>query len=137
MVTIMPEPRFLHLSCRLDQGVLIAVINRAELRGEELTDAVRKELIAAVEHFGSTRVVLDLKPVEFLTSLGIRALMNFRRHLREKGGQVLLCNLEPAVAEILMVTRLAGVSQSSLIPFGIAPDAATAVTALAGVTSDK
>ena len=60
----MTEPRFLHLNCRTDQGVLVVFMTRIELRGDELTESVRKELVAAVEHYGSVKVVLDLDTVQ-------------------------------------------------------------------------
>src|SRR3954453_4935288 len=105
-VTAMAQLSFKYLDCRADQGVLVLTLNRPDLRGEELTDAVREELAAALNASGRSQVVLNLENVEFLTSMGIRALMLFRRHVRDRGGRLLLCGLSPLVADTLITPRL-------------------------------
>src|SRR5262245_42060002 len=137
VLTPTSEPRFLHISTRADQGVLVLTLHRAALRGEELATAVREELIAAADRSDNPRVVLNLEEVEFVSSLGIRALLLFRRHVRQRGGQLLLCSPAAEVADVLITTRLLGTSQSGLIPFGLAPDVSTAVGWLACPVSDK
>jgi anti-anti-sigma factor len=100
------------------------------LQGEEVTRAVGQELSAAVDDSGLTKVALDLDKVKFLTSLGLQALLHFRRHLRTKDGQLLLCNLSTGVADVLFTTRLATASELDILPFRLAPDVPTAVRQL-------
>lgn len=124
----MSQPQLLHVDTRTEKDVLVLTVLQPELWGEELTNAIRDELIQAVDHFGLTRVVLNLEQVKFLTSMGISALLHFRRHVRDKGGQIILCNLASVVAEVLITTHLVGgLSASAVIPFSIAPDVAAAV----------
>jgi anti-anti-sigma factor len=128
----MADARYRHLDSRLDQGVLVITLTAPGLQGEELCRAVGRELQAVVQDTGLGRVVLDFGKVKFLTSLGIQALLNFRRHLVPRKGQLLLCNLLPSVADVLVTTRVASASESDVIPFRLAPDVATAVKHLMG-----
>ncbi len=124
----MSQPQFLNIDCRTEKGVLILNVLQPELWGEELTNAIRDELVQAVDHYGLPRVVLNLEQVQFLTSMGISALLHFRRHVRELGGQIILCNVAPVVADVLITTHLVGgPSASAIIPFSIAADVPSSV----------
>jgi anti-anti-sigma factor len=67
-----------------------------------------------------TKVIIDLKDVNFLASRGIRTLMLSAKLLREKGGKLVLVN-PPATVEEIMKT--AGVD--TVVP--IAPDLSAAI----------
>jgi anti-anti-sigma factor len=118
---------FRHVQRRTEQGVLVLTVAVRELRCDEQTVAVGQELVAAVDEAGAHQVLLDLGPVKFLTSDGLCALLQLRRHVRVRGGQMLLCNVDPLVAEVLITTRLADGSSSAKIPFAMAADMPTAV----------
>ncbi len=75
-------------------------------------DAV-EEAVAAVSSAGCRRVVLDCRAVRHLVSGSLyphweplKPLLTLRRKLQEEGGRLVLCNLEPGIAEVLRVTRL-------------------------------
>jgi anti-anti-sigma factor len=128
----MPETPYRHLTTRTDRGVLVLTLTPAEMRGEELCAAVLEELCAAAAAVpGPPRVALDLGRVTFLTSLGISALLGFRRRLMPAGGRLLLCALSPAVAEVLFTTRLASAEPSSVSPLAVVADVEAAVAQLA------
>jgi anti-anti-sigma factor len=127
----MAEPRYRYLESRIEHGVLVLTVAVPQLQGEELSRAVGEEMQTAADDAALAKVVLDLARVKFLTSLGLQALLHFRRHLRPRGGQLLLCNLSPTVADVLFTTRVASASESDILPFRLAPDVATAVAQLA------
>src|SRR5262249_38653526 len=105
---IMPEAQYRHLTSRTESGILILTVTERALDADELTPALVEELrqaLAAVE--GTPRFVLDLQQVKFLASMGISALLNFRRQVRQRGGRPLLCSLDPLVADVLFTTKLA------------------------------
>ena len=126
---------FRYLQSRTEQGILVLTITRPELFCDQQTIAVGQELLTAVDQARARQVVLDLEPVEFLTSEGLRMLLQFRRRLRERGGQMLLCNVVPLVAEVLFTAQLADGTPSAKIPFAMTPDVAAAVTFLTGSPS--
>jgi anti-anti-sigma factor len=128
----MAERPFRHLTSHTDREVLVLTITSTELRGDRLTDHLLEELRRALADVpGAPRVVLDFQRVTFLTSLGIAALLCFRRWVRERGGQLLLCGLSATIADVLFAAKLASTSSSARIPFAITLDVPTAVAHLA------
>jgi anti-anti-sigma factor len=133
----MAEPPFKHLKRQVEQGILVLTITAAEIHSEGMTEDLRLELLAAVKGLENPKVVIDFQPVKVISTTCLRALLSFRRHLREKGGQVLLCNLSTQVAEVLYTTRLVSPTSSALIPFAMAPDVATSVAHLSEGASER
>lgn len=54
---------------------------------------------------GAPRVVINLGTVEFLVTTALAKLITCREKVRERGGSISLCSLQPAVAEVMEVTR--------------------------------
>jgi len=133
----MAQPDFKHLKRRVEQGVVILTLTDSEIISEGVTEDLRLELLAAVGSQDSPKVVIDFQAVKLISTTCLRALLSFRRHVREKGGQPLLCNLGPQVAEVLFTTRMASTTPSALIPFAIAPDVPAAVDHLSMASSQR
>jgi anti-anti-sigma factor len=53
---------------------------------------------------GSKQIIVDLHDVTFLSSSGLRALLLLARELRKDGGDLVLCALQPQVAEVFHLT---------------------------------
>jgi anti-anti-sigma factor len=126
----MPPTDFGHLHKRLEQGVCVLTLTDAELHGDEANRELQEELVRAVAELESPKVALDFQRVRFIAAAGLRALLQFRRHIRERDGQLLLCGLDSDVADVFYSTHLASDTPSALIPFAMAPDAAAAVAHL-------
>jgi anti-anti-sigma factor len=116
-----------HLMSHTEQGVLVLTLTDAEIRGDDLADEISQELCAAIASLDKPRVAVDFQRVRYMNSAGLRALLTFRRHLREKEGQMLLCGLSDALTETLVATRLATTTKSPIIPFTMVPDVPAAV----------
>ena len=52
------------------------------------------------------QVVLDLGPLRFIDSSGLGAMLSCLRQLREKGGELKLCQLSPPVRAAFELVRL-------------------------------
>jgi len=109
----MAEPEFRYLDKRLDQNVLVLTITAPELCGDELADAMRQELLAAVTPSGAQKVALDFQQVTYIASPGIRLLLGFRRHFQDMGGKLILCSLNPLITDVLNTARLINTTGSS------------------------
>ena len=133
----MAQPPFKHLKSRVEQGVLVLTVTASEIHSEGVTEDLRLDLLSAVEGQANPKVVLDLGPVKLISTTFLRALLSFRRRLREKGGQLLLCNLSTQVAEVLFTTRMVSASSSANIPFAMAPDVPIAVAHLSSTASER
>lgn len=54
---------------------------------------------------GRDRVVLDLSGVEYVASVGLRALMLAHRRVKAEGGVLVVAALQPVVHEIFEISR--------------------------------
>ena len=66
--------------------------------GEQLT-----ELVAQAD---VPRIVVDFGTVVHMSSSALGVLITLHKRVREKGGQLRLCNIQPTIYEIFMITRL-------------------------------
>lgn len=101
--------------------VLVAAI-RAPRIAEETVPAVRKALTEVADQ--SDKLVLDMGDVEFIASVGISALVVVRKRIASRKGQLVLCNVQPAVENVLKIMGLA-----KLIP--VEPDCDAALAKIA------
>jgi stage II sporulation protein AA (anti-sigma F factor antagonist) len=126
----MLTPNYRHLKYELQQGVLVLAPLDAELRTEEVVGRLRDEMFAALAEARASKVVLDLRHVQYVSSAGFQPLILLRRRLLDAGGAMVLCGLSPVLAEVFRVTRLVATT-SSPGQFESATDAAAAVALLA------
>ncbi len=126
----MPVSQYPHLKCGLAQDVLILSITEAQLQGDRLVEAVRLEMLAAVDAAKAKKVVVDFGGVRYLSSVGFRPLLALRRKLQEAGGRLVLCCLSSEVGEVFRATRLIGSNKSSSFVFEAQPSVAAAVASL-------
>lgn len=70
------------------------------------TDQLQQRLRAALPD-EPQRVVLDVSQLTFICSLGLGALVEYRRALAERGGTLRLAGASPAIADLFRKTRLA------------------------------
>ena len=75
------------------------------LNSEELDKKLRQELLTA------QRLVVDLIGVRYVSSTGVRVLMNAVQKMEEKGG-VVLRNVTP---EVMNVFRMIGIDEDLII----------------------
>jgi anti-anti-sigma factor len=105
----------------LEGGVLkVSLSGRMDIVG---TDAISVSL-AALAATDNRRVIIDLSGVDFLASIGVRAILQNARAHHLRGGVLVLLAPSPLVDEVL---RAAGVP--NVVP--IVPDLSAARAALA------
>jgi anti-sigma B factor antagonist len=68
-----------------------------------------REALGLLATQGRRRLAVDLGNVSFLTSTMVETLLALHRELTAHGGQLIVCNLSPAVREVFSVLRLADV----------------------------
>ena len=83
-----PDLRVVELSGRIDAAT-----------APEVNRMVRQAM-----RDGGKQIVVELRDVTFLSSSGLRALLLLARELRREGGDLVLCALQPQVAEVFHVT---------------------------------
>jgi anti-anti-sigma factor len=102
----MAAPPFQHLKSHTHRDVLVLTLTSPEIGSDDLADAVRREVLTACTGAGCKKVALDFQHVHYLASPGIRFLLAVRRHFQETGGRLVLCSLQPLIADVLNTARL-------------------------------
>ena len=127
----MAAPTFQHLDTRLDQDVLVLTFTSKDLCDEDAVEAVRQELLTAVDSGDTRKAVLDFQHVTYIASPGIRLLLGFRRHFQTRGGRLVLCALAPLISDVLNTARLISAAGSTLpVLFETAPDVPAGIARL-------
>ena len=121
---LMSAPAYQLLRVGEEDGVPVITVLCPELRTDTVIAKVEQELDDYLEKSGTRRLVLDLTPVHFLASTGLRILLMLRKRLRDLGGQFKMCGVHPYVQDVFRTTRL--FSQ----PFDILADPRSAAAAL-------
>ncbi len=131
----MPEPDGPILESALDRGVLVLAVNRKSIEGDEVAEALRKELLEVVDRSAARRVVMDLSRVCYLSSIAFWPLLSLRRRLADQGGRLVICGLTGTVADVFETTKMISATGPADAPFEVAADRAEAVVRLAGSAS--
>ena len=126
----MSDLRYRYLKTGVEQGVLVLTPSPSRLEGDSMAQTLVEDMQAAVALAGADKVVIDLEHVQYLTSADFRPFLALRKHLQEKGGRMMLCNLSPVVLELFEATKLIGSKGSSTVIFEAQPDVAAAVAFL-------
>ena len=94
-----------HVKARTEAGVLVLTILDQQVTGEEQCLALREELLDAAGQ-GSQKIAVDFQHVEYVSSVAFRPLLSLHRRVHQLEGRLVLCNLQPLVAEIFQATGL-------------------------------
>jgi anti-anti-sigma factor len=73
---------------------------------EYTADKVGEQFLALADGQAGQQVVLDLAPIEYLTSTVLSHLVRLHKRLAAGGGRLSLENIRPAVRDVFRVTLL-------------------------------
>lgn len=76
---------------------LAGQINSANAAG------VEADLMGHVEK-GQSKIVLDLARLDYISSAGLRVVLMLAKRLKQGGGALLLCNIQPDVREVFDIS---------------------------------
>jgi anti-anti-sigma factor len=122
----MSAPTYHHVECT----AVVLTIAETQLQGDLVSDALREDLLAAVDHSGTANLVIDFHRVTYLSSVAFRPLLSVHRKLKERGGRLVLCGMTPPVAEVFLITRLVSTSGTTPAPFEMQLDVPAALASL-------
>ena len=83
--------------------VIIASL-KGELIEKHQAGSLIDELAAMVNQ--SNRLVLDMKKLKYLNSVGLSVMINILSKFRSAGGEVVVCCLSKKVKELFVITKL-------------------------------
>jgi stage II sporulation protein AA (anti-sigma F factor antagonist) len=90
---------------REGKTVVLSIEGRLDHAGGQIFDAYVSRLIDA----GERSLVVDFQGVDFLASMGLRALIKPYQALAQKGGRIAVANLSDSVRAVF---RLAGIEKA-------------------------
>jgi anti-sigma B factor antagonist len=76
------------------------------LLDEQQIQALGEQLFALVDQIGRGKMLLNLGSVEYFSSAALGKLVTLNKKLRDGGGQLILCNIDPQIEEVFTITRL-------------------------------
>ena len=126
----MPDALQHHLTTSLQEGVLVLTITDKQVEGEEVPEALREEMLAALEQTGVHYVVVNFANTQLISSAAFRPLLALRRKLLQDGGRLVLCGLSKIVGDVFFTTRMVDATGSSSAPFELKDDVPSAVAYL-------
>lgn len=99
------SPKYLKLQPAGGDVVVVRVA--VELLTEDVNlEQFGHELFALVEQFGCRRLVVDLNEVRVVTSAGLGKMITLHRKMHRHQGNVVFCDVQPAVEDVLRTSRL-------------------------------
>ncbi len=67
---------------------------------------IGEQLNTLVAQAASPKLTLDFANVAHMSSSALGMLITLHKRVREKNGQLRLCNIQPAIFEVFVITRL-------------------------------
>lgn len=114
-----------YLSVQERDNAVVAGFTVPRLSDDFNLEQLGHELFALVEQQGCRKLVISLKQVEYVTSSGIGKLITLHRKMHRHGGQVIFCDMQKTVHDILQAAKLNTY-------FTVVADSDAAVAALQG-----
>jgi anti-sigma B factor antagonist len=87
----------------LDDGIwLMSISGRID---SNYSGELERALNTAINE--NSRIIIDLKDTEYISSSGLRVLLAGKKMLREKNGEMILVSLQPVVRDVFEIAGLA------------------------------
>lgn len=93
------------------QGKVTVLAVKGKLVGSPETDKFIERIESTIDK-NSSQIVVDLKQISWLSSVGIGAILRSLQKVRKAGGDLRLSGLSEKVKNVLSITKLIGVIQT-------------------------
>lgn len=130
----MTEHGYCHIATRLHGADLVIAVRQGAMRETSMCYAIRDEIIAAIDATQASNVVLDLKSVEFIGSVGLLAFLAAKRRLPK--GRIVLCEMSSNIRELFRACALIGSDSTTPGPFEVAGSVPSALAELSSAIDD-
>jgi anti-anti-sigma factor len=119
-----------HVSTSDQHGILVITVLDQRLTDEMQVADWQRQMGEAIRKSAPTGVVVDLKNVEYMTSVAVFPLIATRAVADELGIKLVLCNLSMAVLKVLTVAQLIVESRQHAKHLAMAENLDDALTAV-------
>jgi anti-sigma B factor antagonist len=87
-------------------GVTVVELTHRKILDEMNISQIGEQLNAMVSGAETPKLVLDFSNVSHMSSSALGMLITVHKHVREKDGDLRLCNIQPSIYEVFVITRL-------------------------------
>jgi len=89
-----------------DGDVTVVELTDRKILDEISISQIGEQLNTLVADQDRPRMVLDFATVSHMSSSALGMLITLHKRIREKKGLLALCNIQPAIYEVFVITRL-------------------------------
>jgi anti-anti-sigma factor len=100
------ENSFDHVAAEQIGDVLVLEVNATALNDFDLAHATSDEIEKASANWPNKKIILSLKNVEFVTSVGLILFARLITHVKQTGTRLVLCEAADPIAKVLSVSRM-------------------------------
>ncbi len=115
----------------LPTATVLTVLD-SQLNDDMQVMSLRDELLAALNGSAHKGLVIDMKNVQYLTSIALMPLVALRKAAETTGHHVALCNLADIVAKVLTISQLIVESRPHVRHLSMAQDLESAIRIVNG-----
>ncbi len=92
----------------IQRGVDMAFVtlNDKEILDEAAIKELEKSIMVLVDEADQRNMLLDFSNVKFMSSAFLGLLVKIHKHLRERGGELKIRNVDPKIFRVFEITRL-------------------------------
>ncbi len=91
--------------------VTVVELTERKILDEININQIGEQLYSLVTRQAEPKLILDFSNVSHMSSSALGMLITLLKRVREKEGQLRLCNIQPAILEVFRITRLDGIFQ--------------------------
>ena len=94
------------LSVTEQDGITIVELTNRKILDEINITKIGEKLNSLIVEAGEPQMVMDFSAVSHMSSSALGMLITINKRVRERKGQLKLCNIQPAIYEVFVITRL-------------------------------
>jgi anti-sigma B factor antagonist len=87
-------------------GATVVELTDRRILDEVSISEIGEQLFSMVVRAAAPKFVLDFSGVAHMSSSALGMLITLHKRVREKGGELRLCGIQPAIMEVFVITRL-------------------------------
>lgn len=100
------EQQNLRMNVTDEGNVTIVELTDKKILDEVSIKEIGRGLSALATRSDKPLLILNFSPVSHMSSSALGMLITLHKRIREKKGQLKLCNIQPAIYEVFVITRL-------------------------------
>ena len=101
----MPQ-KLSRLIITFQEDVLVVEFTDRRIVDHDAICEIHEQLSALLVQRPGTRVLINFSSVDHLSSSALGFLVSFAKRLRDSGGDLKLCSIDPQIYEAFVITRL-------------------------------